>query len=94
MKIIKSFKTGMVRSLKAWKGIVIIWFIILIMVSLVALPMKGALKSGLGSSMITEKLVNGINVEVFADLGEIFSSLSSYFLSGLFMIVLICWIID
>lgn len=92
MNIINSVKAGMVRSVKAWKGIVIIWFITLIIVSLVALPMRGALKAGLGNSMITEKLAGGINVEVFADLGENFSSLSSYFLSGLFIIVLISFI--
>jgi hypothetical protein len=92
MRIIDSIKAGFARSLKAWKGIVIVWFITLAIVSLVALPMKGALKDGLGDSMITEKLANGINVEVFADLGANFSSLNSYFLSGLLMIVLISFI--
>jgi len=92
MKIINSVKEGMVRSVKAWKGIVIIWFITLIIVSLVALPMKGALKEGLADSMITEKLAHGIDIEVFADLGENFSSLSSYFLSGIFIIVIISFI--
>lgn len=92
MKIINSLKAGLSRSVKAWKGIVIIWFIALLTVSLVALPMKGALKTGLGNSMITEKLADGINIEVFADLGVIFRSLSSYFLSGLFVILLISFI--
>jgi len=92
MMISNSVRAGIVRSVKAWKGIVIIWFITLVIVSLVALPMKGALKDGLGNSMITGKLVHGINVEVFADLGANLSSLSSYFLSGLFMIVLISFI--
>jgi hypothetical protein len=92
MKIINSVKTGMVRSVRAWKGIVIIWFVTLIIVSLVALPMKGVLKAGLGDSMITEKLVKGINIEVFADLGANFSSLSSYFLSGLFIIFLVVFV--
>jgi hypothetical protein len=92
MKIINSLKTGMVRSARAWKGILIVWFVTLITVSLVALPMKGALNAGLGNSMITEKLANGINVEVFADLGANFGSMSSYFFSGLFMIFLISFV--
>lgn len=92
MKIINSLKTGIARSLKVWKGIVIIWFITLVIVSFVALPMKGVLKDGLGDSMITEKLAQGINVEVFADLGAMFRSQSTYFMSGLFMIVLISFI--
>jgi hypothetical protein len=92
MKIINSVREGIFRSAKAWKGIVIVWFISLITVSLVALPMKGALNAGLGDSMITEKLAHGINIEVFADLGSNLSSLSSYFLNGLLMIVLISFI--
>jgi hypothetical protein len=92
MKVINSVRAGIVRSVKAWKGMVIVWFITLIIVSLVALPMKGALNAGLGDSMITEKLAHGINVEVFADLGANLSSLTSYFLSGLLMIVLISFI--
>jgi hypothetical protein len=92
MKIINSVRAGILRSVRAWKGMVIVWFITLITVSLVALPMKGALNAGLGDSMITEKLAHGINIEVFADLGSNLSSLSSYFLTGLLMIVLITFI--
>jgi hypothetical protein len=92
MKIINSITAGLVRSAKAWKGIVIIWFVTLLTVSLVVLPMKGALKAGLGQSMITEKLAHGIDIEVFADLGAGLSGLNAYLLSGLFMIVIISFI--
>jgi hypothetical protein len=92
MKIITYIRAGIVRSAKAWQGVVIVWFITLITVSLVALPLKGALNAGLGDSMITEKLAQGINIEVFADLGSNLNSLSSYFLTGLLMIVLISFI--
>jgi hypothetical protein len=94
MKIFISLETGILRSLKSWKGIVIVWLTSLLLVSLVALPMKGALKAGLGNSMITEKLANGINVEVFADLGTTFRSLISYFSNGLFMVLVVGFLIN
>ncbi len=94
MKIFISLETGILRSVKSWKGIVIVWLCSLLLVSLVAIPMKGALKSGLGNSMITEKLANGINVEVFADLGTAFRSLFSYFSTGLFMVLFVGFLIN
>ena len=94
MKIFTSLKTGMLRSWRAWKGILIIWLVSLLLVSLVAVPMSSVLKAGVGSSMITEKLANGINIEVFADLGASFRSLISYFSGGLFMILLVGFLIN
>jgi hypothetical protein len=87
MKIFESVKVGILSSARSWKGILIVWFYSLVIVSLLVLPMKGALRTGLGSSMITEMLKKGINVEVFADLGAWFRSLISYFASG-FVIIL------
>jgi hypothetical protein len=85
MKITASIKAGFKRSLKSWRGILAMWFVSLILVSLVAIPMKGALMAGIGNSMITEKLAKGIDVEVFADLGAACRSLGSYFSNGLLM---------
>ena len=70
MKIFKSLASGFCRTLKAWKGILLIWFGSLLMVSLVALPLKGFLKSALGGSMITERLKDGIDIEVLGDIGS------------------------
>ena len=94
MKIFISIKAGLLRSSKSWKGILIIWLCSLLLVSLVAIPLKGALKSGFGNSMITELLKNGINVEVFADLGANFRSIFSSFSSGLFMSVIVGFLIN
>ena len=94
MKIFISIKAGLLRSSNSWKGILIIWLCSLLLVSLVAIPLKGALKSGFGSSMITEMLKNGINVEVFADLGANFRGIFSSFSSGLFMAILVGFLIN
>ncbi len=56
--------------------------------------MKGALRSGLGNSMITEILKKGINVEVFADLGAWFRSLISYFTSGFIIILSVGYVVN
>jgi hypothetical protein len=88
MKIIKALKSGALRALKAWKGILIVWFCYLLLVSLVAVPMQSALKAGFGQSMITELLKDGINVEVFSDLGSVLTNLIAYFSSGLFFLLL------
>jgi hypothetical protein len=85
MKIFTSLNIGILRSLKSWKGLVFVWLFSFLMVSLIVIPMKSALKAGLGDSMVTEKLAHGIDVEVFADMGANLRSLSSYFSGGLLM---------
>jgi len=94
MKIFIALKAGLTRSTGSWKGIVIIWFISLVMVSLVALPLKTSLQNALGGSMITEKLREGINIDVFADLAASFTNLASYFSKGLFMLMLAGFLIN
>ena len=56
--------------------------------------MKGALNAGFGSSMITEKLKDGIDIEVFADLGTVFNSIVSSFSQGMIMIMLMTFLIN
>jgi len=89
MKIIIAFGSGIKRSLKAWKGIFIIWFFSLVMGSLVALPMNGAMKGVFGKSMITEKLLDGMNIEVFGDLGGNLRSITHFFSSGLLLLIVL-----
>jgi len=89
MKIFKALASGFCKTLKAWKGILLIWLGSLITVSLVALPMKAFLKSALGGSMITERLKDGIDLEVFGDIGAGFTNLISSFPTGLLLLVLI-----
>jgi len=94
MKILISLKTGVSGSAKIWKGVLIIWLCSLLLVGMVAIPMKGALKSGFGNSMITEKLKEGINVEALADLGTNLKSMISYFSKGLFMVLIIGFLMN
>jgi len=94
MKIIKSFVSGAVTSLKAWRGILITWFFILILVSLLAIPLKGALNAGFGKSMITEKLADGFNTEIFTDLGSALKVIVSFFSAGLLLVILIGFILN
>jgi hypothetical protein len=89
MKIFNAIKTGIIRSLKAWNGVFILWFFSLMMVSLIAIPVKGALNAGFGKSMITEKLMNGLDIEVFGDLGASLHSVISFFSSGLLLMILL-----
>ena len=87
MKIIKAIGSGALRSVKAYKGVILIWLFYLILVLMLVIPMKGALKAGFGRSMITEMLRDGINIEVFSDLGVQLKSLFSFFSSGLVFLV-------
>lgn len=94
MKIFKALGSGCHRSLKVWKGILIFWFISLSLVSLVALPMKGIMKTGLGQSAITGKLLKGIDVEVLSDLGGVYKSLTHSFSAGLLLLLLLWLLIN
>jgi hypothetical protein len=92
LKIFDSLRSGFLRSGKAWKGIIIAWLVTLLLVSMVAMPMKSAFSAGLGNSTIYEQLKNGFNLEVFADLKSIAGSLGAYFSTGLFMLILVSFV--
>jgi hypothetical protein len=94
MKVFIAIKSAAFRTLKSWKGILIVWFSTLLLVCSLAIPMKGAFNSGFGRSMITEKLADGINIEVLVDMGATFKSLVSYFTAGFFWIILIGFLIN
>jgi hypothetical protein len=94
MKIFTAIKTALLRTLKSWTGAMIIWFVSLLTVSLLALPVRASLNSGFGSSMITERLINGIDLEVFSDLGLALNSLMSYLTSGFFMLLLVGFLLN
>jgi hypothetical protein len=94
MNIIISIRTGFVRALRNWKGVLIEWILTFSMVILVAYPLRTALNSFLGSSMITEKLTNGINFDVIADLGTNFTTLISMFSLGFFLIIIMALVLN
>jgi hypothetical protein len=87
MKILKALGSGFARSLKAWKGIIIVWFCFLVIVFLVVVPFKSSMNAGLGNSMITEKLKDGINIEVLGDLGKILSEMIRSLSLGMMFLV-------
>lgn len=86
MKIINAMKVGLYRSVKAWKGIIILWFISLIMVSLITGPFRAGVKAGFRNSMITEKLAEGINIDAIGDLGTNLISLVASLFSGIILL--------
>jgi len=87
--MLKAIGSGALRSVKAYKGVIVIWFFYLILVSMLTIQTKGALKTGFGKSMITELLQDGINIEVFSDLDTRLDSMFSSFSSGLLLVVVI-----
>ena len=88
MKILLAIKTGLTRSVRAWKGILVSWFISLTMVSLLVVPLKAGFNAAFGSSMVTEKLVKGINFDVLGDLGKNLHSMGSTLFSGIILLSL------
>ena len=94
MKIRRSLSSGFSRSLKSWKGVLLGWLFSLILVSLLVVPFRGALRSAFGSSMITEKLAGGFDLETFMDFGPAFRTIFASLTSGLLFVLLISFILN
>jgi hypothetical protein len=88
MDILSPIKSGFKRSLKCWKGVFINWILTFFIVIMIAFPLRGAINSILGSSMITDKLSKGIIFDVIPDLGSNFKTLISMITSGFFIVLL------
>lgn len=87
MKIFNSLKTGFIRTLRVWNGVLISWFLLFLLVAVYIYPLRGSLISGFGSSMITERLNNGPDIEVFSDLGPVIRSIISGLTTGFLVVI-------
>jgi hypothetical protein len=94
MKIFSSLETGFYRSLKSLKGVLIAWLTMFFLAIVFIYPLRGSLSSAFGSSMITEKLADGFDIEVFADLGPALGTLLSFITSGFMLIYFIGFVIN
>jgi hypothetical protein len=94
MAITNHIISGAVRSARSWKWILITWFITLVLVALVAYPFRSGIMNMLGSSMITEKLSNGLNIDVLANTGTGLSIISSFLVSGIIIVILTSFILN
>ena len=94
MKIFSSLETGFYRALKSWKGVLITWLTMFLLVLVFIYPLRGSLSSAFGSSMITEKLAHGFDIEVFADLGPAIGSIISFITSGFILVYLVGFVIN
>lgn len=90
--MLNSLRSGFYRALKAWKGVLVVWLVMLILVSFMTIPLRGGLKSAFGSSMITEKLSYGFNLEAYMDLGPTLKSIISSVFSGFFFVFIVGFI--
>lgn len=94
MKIFSSLETGFYRALKSRKGVLIAWLTMFLLVLVFIYPLRGSLSSAFGSSMITEKLAHGFDIEVFADLGPALGSLISFITSGFILVYLVGFVVN
>lgn len=88
MNILSHLVSGAKRSVLSWKWILVIWLATFFLVALVALPFKAGINSMIGSSMITEKLREGINLDFIANTGSSMSVLTSFLKSGIILVLL------
>jgi hypothetical protein len=94
MSIFNHLRSGIERSIGLWKCILIIWFSSLLLVSLFVQPLKAGINSILGSSMITEKLNNGIDFDVFANTGTGFPAIFSVITKGFILVILTGFLVN
>jgi len=94
MTIINHILSGAARSLRSWKWILVAWFVTFVLVALVVYPFRSALLNVFGSSMITEKLKNGFDLDVFSNAGAGLSVLASFFTSGVIIVILAGWLLN
>lgn len=89
MNLFKALASGLVRTGKAWQGAILIWLSSLLTASLFLLPFRNYIRSALDGSTITERLRDGIDIEVLGDLGAGFRNLISALPAGIFLLVLL-----
>ncbi len=94
MKIISSLRSGLKRAFIVRKAVLLTWLSFFLLSILLIYPLRASLGSAFGSSMITERLAEGFDIEVFSDLGNTGKILISFLANGLIMTFLVAFILN
>lgn len=89
MNISGSIKSGFYRSIRSWKGVMIVWLVFLALATTLTIPLKSSLKFALDASMLPKQLADGFNILVFTDPGPLFKSIGAFFSGGFYIIFII-----
>lgn len=94
MKIINSLKSGLNRAFRVRTAVLLTWLSFFLLSILLIYPLRASLGSAFGSSMITERLADGLDIEVFSDLGDTGKILISFLASGVILTFLVAFILN
>lgn len=88
MDFIRSLKKGAATAASSYKLQFTIWLTTLLMVLLVALPLKSAFKGIFGNSLSAEKLTDGFDGGMIGDMGDAFRHLLASASTGSILLIL------
>lgn len=79
---IKTLRKGAVAAASSYRLLITMWFVTLLIVMLVALPLKSSLKNIFGHSVAVERLSDGFDLGLTGDMGDRFGQLMSSAITG------------
>lgn len=83
-----TLRKGAAAAASSYKLLITIWLVTLLMVSLVALPLKTGLKNIFGHSVAVDRLLNGFDLGLTGDMGDRFGQLLSSATTGGLIIIM------
>lgn len=94
MNIFKAYFTGLKRTVKLPRPVLLIYFVNLILAVLVVFPLFSVLKNEIGNTIIGEDLLHRFTATHFADIYAQILPTAKYFMSQIKWVLLIYWILN
>jgi hypothetical protein len=88
MNLTKTLRKGAVAAASSYRLLITMWLITLLMVILVALPLKSSLKNIFGNSVAVERLSDGFDLGLTGDIGDRFGEIMSSATTGGVIVIL------
>ncbi len=88
MNILNLLYNGARKAVSAYRFLILIWLVFLMLISVVALPLKAEFNSAFGHSMLQDSLTGGFDTEVFGDMGPVMSTIMSHLTTGSLLLLL------
>lgn len=88
MKLLSVLRKGAVKSVMSFRLLITMWIITLVMILVVAMPLKLGLKIMFGNSFAADRLLDGFDLGLIGDLGPAFNSLLGSATYGGFLLLI------